>query len=54
MDEVVKKIAALGLPGVILAIAMTTTGSMGSPGLVSAITGLGGPLGLAGGLAVLG
>ncbi|NEO97874.1 MAG: hypothetical protein F6K58_04030 [Symploca sp. SIO2E9] len=54
MDEVVKKVAALGLPGVILVIAMATSGAMGSTGLVSTITGLGGPLGLVGGLAFLG
>jgi hypothetical protein len=53
MDEIVRKIAALGLPGVILAITMIATGGMGSVGLVSAITVLGGPLELAGGLAIL-
>ncbi|NEO30639.1 MAG: hypothetical protein F6K36_09450 [Symploca sp. SIO3C6] len=54
MDEVVKKVAALGLPGVILVVAMATSGAMGGIGLISTIAGFGGPLGLAGGLAFLG
>ena len=55
MDEVAKKLASLGLPGVLLAIMMATSGGMGGTyGLIAAIAGLGGPFGLMGGLAILG
>lgn len=54
MDEVVKKIAALGLPGVILAIAMAATGFTGAAAITAALAILGGPAGMLGGIAVLG
>ncbi|MFN6530354.1 hypothetical protein [Nostoc sp. ChiSLP03a] len=54
MDEVVKKIAALGLPGILLVIAVSATGLAGGYGVVAALAGLGGPLGIIGGLGVLG
>ena len=55
MDEVAKKLASLGLPGVLLVIMMATSGGMGGTyGLISSIVALGGPFGLMGGLAVLG
>ncbi|MDZ7967786.1 MAG: hypothetical protein RM368_23005 [Nostoc sp. DedSLP03] len=54
MDEVVKKIAALGLPGILLVIAISATGMAGGYGVVAALAGLGGPLGIIGGLGVLG
>lgn len=53
MDEIVKKLAGLGLPGVILAILTATSGGSAAA-FVAALTGLGGPFGLIGGLGVLG
>ncbi|MHC5860882.1 hypothetical protein [Nostoc sp.] len=54
MDEVVKKVAALGLPGVILVITIATTGLTGAAALIAALAFLGGPAGMLGGIAVLG
>jgi uncharacterized membrane protein len=54
MDEVVKKVASLGLPGVILVVTMATTGFTGTVALPIALAVLGGPFGMMGGLAVLG
>lgn len=54
MDEVVKKVAALGLPGVILVIVMATTGLTGAAAITAALAILGGPAGILGGIAVLG
>lgn len=54
MDEVVKKVAALGLPGVMLVIVMATTGLTGAAAITTALAMLGGPAGMLGGIAVLG
>ncbi|WP_293117511.1 restriction endonuclease [Moorena sp. SIO4G3] len=53
MDEVVRKVAALGLPGVILLIAMATTGFTGAAAITAALAMLG-PFGMLGGIAFLG
>ncbi|MBN4004263.1 hypothetical protein [Nostoc sp. LPT] len=53
MDEIVKKIAGLGLPGILLVIATAASGGS-TAAVVALITGLGGPLGFLGGLGVLG
>ncbi|MEH2155333.1 hypothetical protein [Nostoc sp.] len=53
MDEVVKKLAGLGLPGVILVV--LTAASGGSSAAVAAtLTILGGPFGIVGAIALLG
>ena len=54
MDELVKKIAALGLPGVVLIVVMATTGFTGAAAITTALAILGGPAGMLGGIAVLG
>jgi len=54
MDEVVKKVAALGLPGVILVITMAATGLTGAAAITAALAFLGGPGSMLGGIAVLG
>lgn len=54
MDEVIKKVAALGLPGVILVITMAATGLTGAAAITAALAILGGPAGMFGGIAVLG
>lgn len=53
MDEAVRKIAALGLPGVILLIAMATTGFSGAAAITAALAMLG-PGGMIGGIIFLG
>ncbi|HAJ64724.1 MAG TPA: hypothetical protein DCP31_40380 [Cyanobacteria bacterium UBA8543] len=53
MDEAVRKIAALGLPGVILLIAMATTGFTGAAAITTALAMLG-PGGMIGGIIFLG
>ncbi|KAF3885522.1 MULTISPECIES: hypothetical protein [Nostocales] len=54
MDEIVKKVAALGLPGIVLAIVMATTGLTGAAAITTALAILGGPAGMLGGITVLG
>ncbi len=53
MDEAVRKIAALGLPGVVLLIAMATTGFTGAAAITAALAMLG-PGGMIGGILFLG
>ena len=53
MDEIAKKLAGLGLPGVIILIlAVTSAGS--NAAIVAALTAIGGPLGILGGIGFLG
>ena len=52
MDEIVKKLAGLGVAGILLVIAIATAGS--SAGAMALIAGFGGPLGIIGGLGLLG
>lgn len=54
MDELVDKIAALGVPGLVLFVAMAVTGWAGAAALTGALALLGGPFGMVGGVAVLG
>lgn len=54
MDRLVSKIAALGVPGLVLLVAMSATGYAGAAALTTALAALGGPLGMLGGIAVLG
>ncbi|MBN3894354.1 MAG: hypothetical protein HWQ41_03490 [Nostoc sp. NOS(2021)] len=53
MDEIVKKLAGLGLPGVILVILTVTSGGS-SAAVAATLTALGGPFGIVGGIALLG
>lgn len=53
MDELVKKIAAMGIPGIILIVAMSATGLSGAAALTAALAALG-PFGMIGGIALLG
>ncbi len=54
MNEVVNKLAALGVPGLVLLIAIATSGAAGGAAIVAALAFLGGPFGIMGGIAVLG
>ncbi|WP_341528320.1 hypothetical protein WKK05_02925 [Nostoc sp. UHCC 0302] len=53
MDEIVKKLAGLGLPGIILVI-LTVTSAGSNAAIVAALTALGGPFGIVGGIGLLG
>jgi len=54
MDEVIRKLAALGLPGILLLITMATTGFAGAAAITTALAALGGPFGMLGGISLLG
>lgn len=54
MDKLVDKIAALGVPGLVLVVAMSATGYFGAAAITTALAALGGPLGILGGITVLG
>ncbi|MFN5515743.1 MAG: hypothetical protein ACK5CA_13645 [Cyanobacteriota bacterium] len=54
MDKIVDKIAALGVPGLVLLVAMAVTGWTGAAAITTALALLGGPFGMLGGIAVLG
>ncbi|MDF5725748.1 MAG: hypothetical protein PUP91_35925 [Rhizonema sp. PD37] len=53
MDEIVKKLAGLGLPGIILVILTVSSGGS-SAAVAAALTAVGGPFGIVGGIALLG
>jgi GTP1/Obg family GTP-binding protein len=53
MDEVIRTVAALGLPAIILTIVMATTGLAGAAAITSALAILGGPVGMLGGIGAL-
>ncbi|GAB4332911.1 MAG: hypothetical protein OHK0047_21160 [Leptolyngbyaceae cyanobacterium] len=54
MDQLVDKIAALGVPGLVLLVAMAVTGWAGAAALTTALAVLGGPFGMLGGIVLLG
>lgn len=54
MDEVIRKVAALGLPAIILMVVMASTGLTGAAAITSALAILGGPVGMLGGILALG
>ena len=53
LDKIVDKIAGLGVPGLVLVVVMASTGLTGGAAIVTALSILGGPLGMWGGIAVL-
>ena len=53
-DKIIEKIVALGVPGLVLVIVIATVGEVGGAAIVVALATLGGPLGMLGGIAVLG
>ena len=53
MEKVISKIAALGIPGLVLLIALNATGLAGAAALTTALAALG-PGGMIGGIATLG
>jgi len=54
MDKIVEKIVGLGVPGLILLVAISVGGYAGAAALTSGLAILGGPLGMLGGIGVLG
>jgi len=54
MDKLVSKIVGLGVPGLVLLVAMSATGFAGAAALTAALAALGGTFGMLGGIAVLG
>ncbi|MBD2104942.1 hypothetical protein [Leptolyngbya sp. FACHB-261] len=54
MDEIVRKLAALGLPGVMLVVTMAFSGFAGAAAITTALAALGGPFGMLGGIGLLG
>ena len=54
MDKVVDKIAAFGVPGLILLVALNVVGFAGAAAITTALAVLGGPIGMLGGIALLG
>ncbi len=53
MDKIVDKIAALGVPGLVLVVVMAATGWAGGAAVTTALAALGGPLGMLGGIGLL-
>lgn len=53
MDKIIDKLAALGVPGLVLLIAIEVAGVKGGAAIVVALATLGGPLGMIGGIGAL-
>lgn len=53
LADFARKIAALGVPGVVFIVAMSTTGLAGGAAITTALALLGGPAGMYGGIALL-
>lgn len=53
MDKAVSSIAAIGIPGLILIVAVSASGYAGAAALTTALAALGGPLGMIGGVGAL-
>lgn len=54
MDQIVDKIAGLGVAGLVLIFVISTGGLAGAAAFTAALAALGGPFGMAGGLITLG
>ena len=52
LGDFTRKIAALGAPGIVFILAMSTTGLAGAAAVTSALALLGGPAGIYGGIAI--
>ena len=53
MEKLISKLAALGVPGLVLLIAVSTSGYVGAAAIVAALSALG-PGGIVGGIVTLG
>ena len=54
MDKIVGVIASLGIPGLVLLVAMGVSGWVGAAAITTGLASLGGPFGMLGGIALLG
>ena len=54
INRVVEIITGLGVPGLVLLVAMSVSGWAGAAAITTALATLGGPLGMLGGIAALG
>jgi len=54
MDELIKKVSALGIPGLIFVMVIAFSGFKGAAAITFALAALGGPFGMLGGIAFLG
>src|SRR6056297_804744 len=54
VDNLVSKVAALGVPGLVLLVVTSISGFAGAAALTAGLSTLGGPLGMVGGIGVLG
>ena len=54
MDKLFDKVAAFGVPGLVLLVAMAVSGFSGAAAITTALAALGGPFGMLGGIAALG
>lgn len=52
--QLISSIAGLGIPGLVLLVVMSSTGFAGAAALTTALAAMGGPMGMLGGIAVLG
>ena len=50
MDKIISKIAALGVPGVVLIVALHATGYAGAAAMTTVLAAMGGPAGMIGGV----
>ena len=53
IDEVVERIAGLGVPGLVLLVAMASSPWYGGAAIVSGLATLGGPFGMIGGIGTI-
>ena len=54
LDKIIERTVALGVPGLVLVVAIAFTGLAGGAAIVAALAALGGPAGMIGGIFVLG
>jgi len=54
MDKLIQKIVALGVPGIILLVAVNVSGLAGAAAITSALALFGGPFGMIGGIGAMG
>ena len=54
LDKIISSTVALGVPGLVLVVAVASSGLAGGAAVVAALAFLGGPFGMRGGMLVLG
>ncbi len=54
MEKIVQKLVAMGIPGLVLLAVAATTGLAGGAAIITALSVMGGPFGIMGGIAAIG